>query len=204
MGGWNIGPQRGPRNPPSPARLRAQMRSLEIMTEQQADTVDRCPKCGDATDPTNTGFVWIVRYICGSKVGGSINDREFIQHDKCRIRELEQQIAPLRELEAVAKAWVIDRNHLGSDCVEMGIGSSTKDTPKWAMELCRRENLLREFCGMMFYTEANGRRLSKSDKPDLTAIEAKMRDYRDARRERHRAIDRSVMIQHDAELLENG
>lgn len=30
MGGWNLGPQRGPQNPPSPARLRAQKRSIEV------------------------------------------------------------------------------------------------------------------------------------------------------------------------------
>lgn len=29
-GAWSLGPQRGPRNPPSPARLKAQKRSLEV------------------------------------------------------------------------------------------------------------------------------------------------------------------------------
>ena len=58
-------------------------------------------------------------------------------------------------LDAVAR-WIQSRNALSADCVAMGIGSSSADTPAWQAELLRREEPLRRAANDWFYKRPRG------------------------------------------------
>lgn len=72
--------------------------------------------------------------LCGSKVGGSFHDREFLQHDQCRIRELEKLVA---EHEA---HWKDAMPNLEVEYVRMRNFPSMermKRVVEWARKVCK-------------------------------------------------------------------
>lgn len=72
--------------------------------------MDCCPKCGAAAEP---GPTWVPTYACGSNEE-PFEDIGFRQTDRCRIAELNREIAELRLANA---AWRSDHYiWIGDNC----------------------------------------------------------------------------------------